>query len=200
MADPDDHTLMLAVRAGATEQLATLFTRHHVGLFNYFRKLGHHRADSEDLVQEAFMRVLRYANSYQPERNFLPWLYGIARNTARASWKSRHRDQEPFNDEAPAAPGDHEPTTAQTTQELQHCLERALLRLPRDKRELILLSRVRELSIADLALLFDCTPGAVKVRLHRSLEQLRVYFDQATGGTTTTPHAPAAPTHQPRQS
>ncbi|HWK54599.1 MAG TPA: RNA polymerase sigma factor [Hyphomicrobiales bacterium] len=199
MAEPDDHSLMLAVRAGATERLAVLFARHHMGLFNYFRKLGHTRSNSEDLVQEAFMRILRYAGSYQPDANFLPWLYGIARNTAHEGWKTTRHDPEPFNDETPAAPSDHEPATAQATRELERCLEHALLRLPRDKRELILLSRVRELSIADLALLFDCSPGAIKVRLHRSLEQLRIYFDQATG-TTTAPHEPVAPPHSPRQS
>ena len=62
--------------------------------------------------------------------------------------------------------------------ELDVRLARALQRLPADKRELVLLSRVRQLSLADLAQLFACSVPAIKVRLHRSLRQLRDYFDE----------------------
>jgi DNA-directed RNA polymerase specialized sigma24 family protein len=65
--------------------------------------------------------------------------------------------------------GDHE-----TGQQLQ----RALLRLPQDKRELVLLGRVRELGSEDLAQLFACSPSVIKVRLHRTLLLLRKYFDE----------------------
>jgi RNA polymerase sigma-70 factor (ECF subfamily) len=57
-------------------------------------------------------------------------------------------------------------------------LQRALLRLPQDSRELVLLSRVRDLGSDDLAKLFACSQSAVKVRLHRSLQLLREYFDE----------------------
>jgi RNA polymerase sigma-70 factor (ECF subfamily) len=64
-----------------------------------------------------------------------------------------------------------------TQHELERRLQRALLRLPGDKRELVLLSRVKELGTADLARLFGCSNSALKVRLHRSLTLLREFFD-----------------------
>ena len=177
----DDHTLMMTVRAGEVTNLAELFARHHVRLFNHFRRLGHGRGDAEDLVQDTFLRMLRYADSYKADGHFAAWMYGIAR---RISSDARVRPRE-ASDEGiavePAAPARDEPHRAQAARELEQRLDRALARLSLENRELVLLSRVKDLCTDDLALLFNCSPGAVKVRLHRSLEQLRHYFEQ-TGG------------------
>ena len=61
MESPSDSTLMERVRSGDTAQLALLFERYHVGLFRYAMHLTRNRPLSEDLVQEVFFRVLKYA-------------------------------------------------------------------------------------------------------------------------------------------
>jgi RNA polymerase sigma-70 factor (ECF subfamily) len=195
VVDHDDHALMMAVRAGDNGPLAVLFTRHHGSLFNYFRKFGYRRSDAEDLVQETFVRVLRYARSYDPQGHFPAWLYRIARNAARDTWHANQDAHSSEQDEDTLAPRQYEPAEIENSRHLEQALQRALLRLPREKRELILLSRVRELSANDLAALFDCNVNAIKVRLHRSLKQLQHYFEQASGDAPAQPLNRSAKTH-----
>lgn len=182
MSEPDDHQLMLAVQNGKPEPLTQLFSRHHGSLFNFFRKLGNTRADAEDLTQETFIRMLKYAHSYQSQGTFLPWMYRVARNTAHDAWRP---DAELACDAdtelaTAAAPQQQEPDAQLAQDELEARLQLALLRLPPDKRELILLSRVKLLGIDDLASLYECSSSVIKVRLHRSLQLLRSYFDKNT--------------------
>ena len=64
-AERSDTELMLAVREGDLVQLGVLFERHHVGLFNFYLRLTGNRQLSEDLVQEAFIRILKYRKSFR---------------------------------------------------------------------------------------------------------------------------------------
>lgn len=170
---------MLQVRAGQPERLAELFARHHLKLFNFFRKLGNSRSGSEDLVQDTFLRMLKYASSYQEARSFMPWMFQIARNAAadagREAGCGRKQDGDHLEDLAADSHGDPEMLHAFADTEKK--LQQALMRLPRDKRELVLLSRVQQLGNDDLSKLFGCSSSAIKVRLHRSLALLREYFD-----------------------
>jgi len=70
---------------------------------------------------------------------------------------------------------------AQQKQEAQ-LLQRALMRLPEDKREILILSRYQELKYEEIARLMGCEVGAVKVRVHRALQQLREAFRQLERG------------------
>jgi RNA polymerase sigma-70 factor (ECF subfamily) len=67
-------------------------------------------------------------------------------------------------------------------------LHRALLMLPEDKREVLLLSRFQELKYEEIARLLDCEVGTVKVRIHRALRELRVIFEKISAGKL---HPPA---------
>lgn len=173
----DDHDLMLAVRGGDRQALACLFERHHGTLYNFFRKLGRSRSDSEDLVQDTFMRVLKYANSYGHDGCFAPWLFRIARNQLHDGHRKGPALEDVDTLELNALP-QHEPGQQHEQKKLEAALQQALLRLPAEQRELVLLSRVKLLSTEDLARLYDCSTGALKVRLHRSLALLRRHFDE----------------------
>src|SRR6266480_4390786 len=75
-----DEDLMLQVRDGAGETLGVLFDRYQTPLFNFYSKLTGDRTLSEDLVQEVFLRILKYRQSYSPGTPFRAWVYQIARN------------------------------------------------------------------------------------------------------------------------
>ncbi len=77
---PDDEQVMAQVREGRVEMLAILFERHHVRLFNFFLRLTAERSLSEDLVQEVFLRILKYRHTYRGDSKFTTWMYQIGRN------------------------------------------------------------------------------------------------------------------------
>ena len=73
---------MERVRAGDLEQLSELFERHHRRLYQFFLKLARDRSVAEDLVQEVFVRVLKYRHTWRDEAEFVPWMFALARNAA----------------------------------------------------------------------------------------------------------------------
>jgi RNA polymerase sigma factor (sigma-70 family) len=190
-----DEDLMLQVRNGEAAMLGVLFDRYQTPLFNFYVKMTEDRAVSEDLVQDVFLRILRYRQTYRPGTPFRAWMYQIARN-ARLDQARRVKPETPFTCEpaAPVSPSD----PAQQKQEAL-LLQRALMHLPEDKREILILSRFQELKYEEIAGLMGCQVGAVKVRVHRALQQLREIFhqlergvpakqcDQAAGGTFPSP-------------
>src|SRR5258708_4168611 len=79
MATPDE-AVMAEVKDGDVGRLEVLFDRHHTGLVRYFLYLTGNRPLSEDLAQDAFLRVLKYRHTYTPGASFRAWLYQIGRN------------------------------------------------------------------------------------------------------------------------
>jgi len=171
-----DEALMIAVREGDLQQLGVLFERHHVPLFDYLSRMTGDRAAAEDLVQDIFIRVLKYRRSYRDEGRFETWLYRIARN-ARADYFRTRRPAESIDEErldiaaveaGPAGALEHERNVER--------LRRALLLLRDDKRELIVLTKYRGMPHEQIAELLGIEVGAVKVRLHRAVRDLRDVF------------------------
>jgi RNA polymerase sigma factor (sigma-70 family) len=183
--DPTDQEVMMQVRAGDVEKLSVLFERHHARLYRYCLGLLGNRDAARDLVQEVFFRVLRYRETYRPDAPFAPWLYRVARNSCfehlQKGRRERLLDPEVDMEQVDTAP--------LASEELSHrgelaTLQAALSRLPADKRELLLLARSGSLTYDQIAAMFGCTVGALKVRVHRALQQLRETYTRLESEAT----------------
>ena len=174
-----DHELMLAVRAGEIRRLGELFERYHKPLYGFFVRLTNQPSASEDLVQIVFYRILKYRHTYRDEGKFSAWIYHLARKVSADHFRKHARTPTPmdpadFHDQADqgAAPD----AQAGTTDDLE-LMRRALARVSHDHREVLVLARLQHLNHQEIARLLDCSVGAVKVRAHRALKELReVYF------------------------
>jgi len=169
-----DEELMLQVRNGRGEMLAVLFDRYHAPLFNFYSRVMGDRGMSEDLVQEVFLKILRYRQSYQPGTPFRAWIYQIARNARIDQFRKTRRQVQFEPNMLPSVlPRD-------SAQQEQHAtlLRQALMLLPEDKREILILARFQELKYSEIAQLLGCEINTVKTRLHRALQDLRKAFHQ----------------------
>jgi RNA polymerase sigma factor (sigma-70 family) len=169
-----DEELMFHVRNGTGEMLGVLFSRYQSPLFNFYCKLTGNRALSEDLVQDVFFRILKYRQTYKPGTSFKTWMYQIARN-ARVDNMRKQRPQVEIEDSLlpVVMPADR----AQQTQETA-LLHKALMMLPEEKREILVLSRFQELKYEEIAKMLGCQPNAVKVKVFRALKDLREAYQQ----------------------
>ncbi len=136
---------------------------------------------AEDLVQEVFVRVLKYRHTWRDEAEFVPWMFALARNAAVDHFRSRTRDSKR---DAAALP-DLTPQPAHAVERLEELerasqLRAALDLLAPDKREVLLLARFGELKHERIAAMLGISPGAVRVRLHRALKELREAYRQVT--------------------
>ncbi len=173
MRPPTDTELMLAVQAGDLGKLGELFEKHHVRIFRFCLRLTGRAEVAEDLTQEAFLRALRYRRSFKESAEFLPWLYRVARNVCNDHFR-RSRNSELNVEELPEVESPE--TSAVEILERDEDRERmrqALARLPEGRREVLVLSRFEHRKYEEIAAILDCSVGAVKIRVHRALRQLR---------------------------
>jgi RNA polymerase sigma-70 factor (ECF subfamily) len=121
--------------------------------------------------------MLKYRETYQPERPFAAWMYQIARNLhADAMGK---RKFEVSMEEREFAAVNRLDENMKRKQELG-LLKRAMARLPVEKRELLVLSRFQNLKYEEIASILGCDVGAVKVRVYRAVRALgQIYFELA---------------------
>lgn len=174
MTTPSDSELMRDVRRGRTGALATLFERHHARLYRFALRMTGNRQAAEDLVQDVFMRMLKYRGSFKGEMELAPWMFGIARNACADYLRRAALDPTPS--EAAVAMLEREPAEEPTECDEAEIVRRALLALPVEGREVLVLSRYELKSYAEIAAALGCSVGAVKVRVHRSIKHLREIY------------------------
>lgn len=179
---PADRELMERVKQGELELLSTLFERHQRRLFNFFLRLTPNRSAAEDLVQEVFVRMLKYRGSFRDGAEFSPWMFTLARNAAVDLYRARPELEVQADPEAPepAAPLEH-PVESLERREREAMLEAALGRLPHDRRELLMMARFGEMKYDAIAEALGVSVGAIKVRVHRAMKELRDAYRAVSG-------------------
>jgi RNA polymerase sigma factor (sigma-70 family) len=71
---------MVKVREGDLDRLGLLFERYKKPLYGFFYGLNREQELSEDLVQNTFLRILKYRHLFRGEGDFRAWMFQIARN------------------------------------------------------------------------------------------------------------------------
>jgi RNA polymerase sigma-70 factor (ECF subfamily) len=172
---------MERVRRGDLGGLAALFERYHRSLFQFFVHLSSNRDLSQDLVQEVFLRVLKYRDSFQPDGSFTAWMYQIARNAHTDTMRKRRFEVIPGGADAKEIemPANDEAADARLGRKQEvKLLRKALDRLPAEKRELLVLSRFQNLKYEEIAAILGVEVGTVKVRVYRAVRALsQIYFE-----------------------
>ena len=171
---------MLQVKDGQIDKLGLLFERYHKSLYGFFFRLTTDSDVSEDLVQNVFVRILKYKHTYHGDGKFSTWMFHMARNLFADHYKKSKRmgfkeDVEVtdryFKDEENAE------STRIQNEEID-LLQRAMDRLSAEKKEILILSKYQEMRYKEIADLMDLTESAVKVRIFRALKELRTIYEK----------------------
>ncbi len=177
-----DHLLMLAVREGDVEKLGVLFERYHSPLFNFLFRLTGNRHLSEDLVQEVFVRILKYRHAYQGRNQFTSWMFQIARNARIDHFRKNPREDSDLEDHmdelASTLPT---PSEAVEQKEEMRILMEALAKLPEERREVLLLRGFQGLKFEEIADVLKCSVNTIKSRAFRAIHELKVAVKQLEG-------------------
>jgi RNA polymerase sigma factor (sigma-70 family) len=177
----EDEQIMWEVRAGDVGKLEQLFDRHHRPMFHFFLHLTSSRTVAEDLVQEVFYRILKYRHSYQPETSFRAWLFQVGRNV-HLDYVDKRKGEIALPEEVAELRGPELPPDRQAQKKQEAVLlRRALAALPREKREVLIMSRFLELKYEEIAAVLNCEVGTVKVRVYRALRELSDRFFALSG-------------------
>jgi RNA polymerase sigma-70 factor (ECF subfamily) len=167
VANPDDGDLLRRMQKGDEAAFTALYRRHQGAVFRFALQMTGHRMRAEDVTQEVFMALMRNSGSYDAARGSLAsYLYGVARNIVR---KALERDRSLAADATQsecAAPDDTFGALAR--QETVAEVRRAILVLPANYREVVVLCELHEMSYQEAAAVIGCAVGTVRSRLNRA--------------------------------
>jgi RNA polymerase sigma factor (sigma-70 family) len=149
--------------------------RHLDAAYNLARWLTRNPQDAEDVVQEAYLRALRFFGGFRGD-NARAWLLKIVRNTCY-TWLHQNRAQQPtaaFDEEVHTdLVQSQNPETLLLRKADGHLLNQALDELPPDFREALVLLELERLSYKEIAEVQGIPIGTVMSRLARARHRLR---------------------------
>lgn len=179
---PGERELVQQAKAGDRAAFAGLVSAYEGKIYNLALRYLGSREDAMDASQEVFLRVFRFLPGFQEESGFSTWIYRIGVNVCKDMLHRRlKRAEEPLevpDEEDEGRPVDvpdlrYDPERIMEGAELRQALSDAILALPEQQREIIILRDIRGLSYEEIALALALEAGTVKSRLFRARENLR---------------------------
>ena len=175
----DDGSLVYEYMKGESRAFDVIFHRYRTRLLNFINRTIGDRERSEDLVQEAFIRVHRHIARFDRAKKFSTWIYTIAGNLAKNELRNRgrnpivlfqamgtdHDDEErPLEFEDP----DSRPDDLFEQRHLREMIDGAVAQLPTHHQKVFVMRELEVRSYEEIAELTDCNLGTVKSRLNRA--------------------------------
>jgi RNA polymerase sigma-70 factor, ECF subfamily len=181
MTEPTDGQLIERVQKGDKEAFGAVVERYKKRAYYAARNITGDHNEAMDLSQEAFVRAFRGIAKFDTSMDFFPWYYRTLRNLwinrGRKASKAHFVSLSPREDEdAPQleiASSTDRPDVAAEKKELVAVLSREMGELDPDKREILHLRHVSNLSYKDIAKVLDIPEGTVMSRLFSARAALR---------------------------
>ena len=152
---------------------ASLFLEHRDGVFRYLCRMVGHAEDARDLTQEVFLRVARAPARPDGPAERRAWVVRIARNLAlNHARDGRRRPAEVVLDVDPGG---------RATQETTAVVQQALAGLTELDRDVFLLRESAGLSYEEIGRACEISSDAVRSRLHRARQALRIALSSPLG-------------------
>jgi RNA polymerase sigma-70 factor (ECF subfamily) len=180
--DYSDEDLMEYFQNDHEPAFTELVRRYQDRLHNFLYRYTHDHQDCEDLVQETFLRVHKSKASYERIAKFSTWMYTIALNLAKSLYKKKQRmykvsihkdpnDSEDFemHIEDPNILPDQQLHEKLSLEQL----EKALMSLPEDFREVVMLRDLQEMTYEEISEMTGIPMGTVKSRINRGRAQVQ---------------------------
>jgi RNA polymerase sigma-70 factor (ECF subfamily) len=191
-----DDVLLKRSAKGDENAFAELYHRHQAPLFRFAVRMTGNSWAAEEIVQDVFMTLVREPKKYDPERGALgAFLYGVARNRIMKYLERRPRDLsldgngEAGQETRPQLRDHMTPARWAELRERHEHVRSAVLELPPEFREAVVLCELEEMSYDEAARALDCPVGTIRSRLHRGralllakLEMLRDVPKRANAG------------------
>jgi RNA polymerase sigma-70 factor (ECF subfamily) len=186
-----DEALMIRFQRGERAAFAQLVRRHKGALYNFALRQIRTPTTAEDVVQDAFLRVVQNAADFKHEARFSTWLYTIARNLCIDHLRKSALRKHPSLDEAKRGDDGDGPTLGEQTADVRASVERqvtgvelqgrivsAVDELPDDQREVFLLREVSNLPFKEIAEITGVPENTVKSRMRYALERLQAQLSE----------------------
>ncbi|MFH1139243.1 MAG: sigma-70 family RNA polymerase sigma factor [Pseudomonadota bacterium] len=183
--EPEDKKILDRFFSGERDAIGDLADRYAPRLFSFGLRMCGNSEDAQDMVQDAFLNIVKYLKGFRGETKLRNWIYRLASSACIRRRRGKNQPERELSLEA-LRPGHEEdgstpdipdwstsPVESLVNEELRERLARAVERLPGKYRLVFNLRDLEGFSTAEVAEMLKLTPQAVKTRLHRARAFLR---------------------------
>ena len=177
--DVTEIEIVRKMQRGDENAFAWLFDRYQSKAFRAAYLISGNMADSEDIVQEAFVKCYLYREKLKEAERFEGWLFQILTRTAWRHIKKRAKEQpaeELWGDDARS--GEKEPLDGIVEKESNRKLYEAIKELDVKQRTVIVLYYFNQFTTKETAAVMGCMEGTVKSRLYNARKNLKERLQQ----------------------
>ena len=179
LSEQDDEDLIFAFQQGEILAFDEIVKRYKDPLMNFVYRFLGDSIESEDVVQETFLRVFRNKHAYKKIAKFSTWIYTIAGNLAKTELRKRKKRniyswrEIGFEDKDYEIPDESQSPEKNTNSSMyDEIIQREIQQLSPKFREVVILRDIQELSYEEISKIIDVPLGTVKSRVNR--ERLRL--------------------------
>lgn len=169
----NDRTLVEKAIAGDERSFAKILEEHYRLIYSVVRGIAGSTGDTEDVVQEVFIKIFRALPGFRGEARLSTWIYRVARNEALNALEKRRPSLVPLKDCEELADGDEDPAAAHRRKVTRERLERLMERLDEPQRMALELRYMGERSYEEIADIMDIPLGTVKTYIYRGKLSLK---------------------------
>jgi RNA polymerase sigma-70 factor (ECF subfamily) len=169
--------LTARARAGDDEAFRLIFERYARPIISFIYDMVGERELAEELMQETFVRAYKNLHALREEARLSTWLFGIARNVARESLRTRQHSQRKVMLDDPEVKELRDarlaPDENLLNEEMNRAMREAILQLDEDKRVVFTLKVFQQQSYEEIALITGFSVAKLKTDLHRARAEMR---------------------------
>lgn len=170
----EDLRILGSIAAGNDGAMDRLVLKYQSFVYFLALQIVKNPPDAEDVAQEVFYRVYRYAKKFRGDAKVKTWIYGITVNEARSRYRSAAKHwsalvEEASGEEVRDLADIEETILARETSETLHT---AIDRLPEVQRTVVLMFYKEELSYQEITEILQIPMGTVKTHLYRAKNNL----------------------------
>ena len=167
--------IVLRCQAGERAAFEELFEMYQPRLKYYVRRLDGGIGNTEDMLQDIWLTVIKKIHTLKSAHSFAVWLYRIARNRVYCGFRRKERFVKLPCEDALAASGNNAPAfDADDAQKLHN----ALNELKPYHREVLTLCFIEQMSYKSIADVVGCSIGTVRSRIFYAKQSLRKEMDR----------------------
>jgi len=176
MTRDEERKLIRKAKRGDDEAMTAIIRAHQDSLYAFMLRMSGRPDVAEDVVQEAFVRVLKNIDRFDPKYRFSTWLFTIAKRLFM-NWSQKLKPS--FDSDlvgswhGPQRRPERSTFETESQNTIQDILNLALLALGETQREIVLLFHQQEWSIAEISSYMEMPEGTVKSHLHRARRRMK---------------------------
>jgi RNA polymerase sigma factor (sigma-70 family) len=163
---------------GSNELWGRVFEKYKKNVYILCLKMLNNEEDAKDLTSDVFIRAFENIHTYELQRPFLPWLYGITKNLCIDHIRKKRRIHFSQIDNCETIKNDEDPSANENSSELEKKIKRAIDKLKRPQKVCFCLFYMHQKSYKDIVKLTGYSYDEVRSHIQNGRRNFKLILER----------------------